>query len=242
MGLSILFLLLTLAASAEAVHRHCHSFEHCSSLSPMQWQSRDWVLAFRLTAGVQQSAYENYVDKSIDDDHPLARVYMPKGCLQNSGFCDRHYHSSLLNHWPSGHVDQVQVTLFKKNKKVAMILFNGRNSDRMSWFAKNRVIYSTWKDLSTVPSNYFSIIGHYLASHHARRFFIFHKYGGCPKDAGWMSVVDQQDVCPWGRQTNKLPAILYSTKNVHTNFNEKGMVGQADVMTISVKLDLPCKG
>ena len=75
----------------------------------LAWLDEEWVLAFRLTAGVKQSAYDTFMDDQRDDDRPLARAFLPPGCLTVSGACDRHYRSGLLNDWPSAHIDDVSM-------------------------------------------------------------------------------------------------------------------------------------
>ena len=51
------------------------------------------------------------------------------------------------------------MALHEGGEEVAFILFNGRDSTMDSWFSKDRVLDSTWTDIKTETSNYFSIEG-----------------------------------------------------------------------------------
>nr|KAG5712322.1 hypothetical protein BaRGS_023901 [Batillaria attramentaria] len=66
-------------------------------------------LAFRLTAGVNQSAYDKYVDSGTHDDTPQARASLLPGCLTLNGSlpCNTHYRSRLLDEWPGDAIDTV---------------------------------------------------------------------------------------------------------------------------------------
>lgn len=60
----------------------------------------------------------------------------------------------------------------------------------------------------------------YCSATHARRFHINSEYGGCPRDVGWLTVVDSDppDRCGW--ETNlPLPQFLYSKSKTVRNWN-----------------------
>ena len=46
------------------------------------------------------------------------------------------------------------------------------------------------------------------------------KYGGCGNDAGWLVVLEQNDVCPWGKlaEGEHSPVILYSKLTTHVTY------------------------
>eukprot|EP00745_Piridium_sociabile_P027934 TRINITY_DN44962_c0_g1_i5.p1 TRINITY_DN44962_c0_g1~~TRINITY_DN44962_c0_g1_i5.p1 ORF type:complete len:253 (+),score=50.84 TRINITY_DN44962_c0_g1_i5:159-917(+) len=209
------------------------------ALSDLVWLDTEWALAFRLTTGVRQSAYDSYVDWGRNDDVALSRAFLPVPCPQ-------HYRSGLLDHWPSRHIDQVKVSVMKAGKEVAYIRFNGTGSTALSWFSAKRVMDSTWTDLTSQPHNYFSIKGHFIPGQHSRRFYVNRNYGSCPGDLGWLSVQDQQyDVCSWGNldDARPFPAILYSKKTTFARFQSADL-GRADTLLVAVKFlplssDLP---
>jgi hypothetical protein len=52
------------------------------------------------------------------------------------------------------------MALFKNSKEVAYVIFNGINSTMSDWFAKARLLSSSWNDLTTTTTtNYFSMAG-----------------------------------------------------------------------------------
>lgn len=54
----------------------------------------------------------------------------------------------------------------------------------------------------------------YIKSRSGRRkFFICRSYGGCPKDNGWLAIIDNENGCPWEMRGPR-PTFIY-TKN-HT--------------------------
>ena len=65
------------------------------------WEDDDWVLAFRLTAGIRQGAFSTYKDVLRNDDSGSARVVFNPNCSMvegSDGSCSTHYRSGLLNH------------------------------------------------------------------------------------------------------------------------------------------------
>ncbi|KAL8581358.1 hypothetical protein ACOMHN_034436 [Nucella lapillus] len=218
--------------------------------SGLVWLDTEWAVAFRLAAGAQTSAYAHYRSTGSDDDHPLPRAFMPPSCFQSPFHCcPYHYHSALLNLWPSQYINQVRLSLIEGGRERAHVLFNGTGSTVTSWFSRSRVLSSSWTDLTTQPQNYFTIEGHHKptpASYtYSRKFYIFRNYGGCPADSGWLSVQDQNiDVCAWGtlNASHPFPAIMYSKRSTFVTFNTAD-VGMADSMLITVNflpLNSPC--
>nr|KAG5712323.1 hypothetical protein BaRGS_023902 [Batillaria attramentaria] len=95
--------------------RLCDDAEVCvpspEGNSSSQFSAADGLqfLAFRLTAGVNQSAYDKYVDSGTHDDTPQARASLLPGCLTLNGSlpCNTHYRSRLLDEWPGDAIDTV---------------------------------------------------------------------------------------------------------------------------------------
>ncbi|KAK7482378.1 hypothetical protein BaRGS_00026397, partial [Batillaria attramentaria] len=171
------------------------------------------ILAFRLTAGTDSSAYGRYTSVGYNDDHPMVHAGWNCGCRSVDGIlpCNRHYRSRFLDLWPSSLIDTVKVTVYEHGKEMAYVEFNGRGSTYLDWFSPDRVVSSSWTDLLSEPHNYFSIAGYSQSSPRiSRSFFINRNYNGCPGDRGWLVVVDYApDVCSWG-QGSPTPIILYS--------------------------------
>ena len=71
------------------------------------------MLAFRLTPGIQRSAYDKYISiGNNDDDDDLVKSRVPCGCKTTDGrlFCDRHYRSRLLDMWDRLGIEKVTKT------------------------------------------------------------------------------------------------------------------------------------
>nr|KAG5688311.1 hypothetical protein BaRGS_009943 [Batillaria attramentaria] len=149
----------------------------------------------------------------------MKRLAMPCGCLSVDGRepCDRHYRSSLLDVWPSTVIDKVRVSWYKEGEEQAYIEFDGKDSTYLNWFSKDKVVNSSFTDLSSEPQNYFSIMG------------------GCPNDEGWSVVLDKADPCDWGNSTEPYPIFLFSKLSTFVNWNNENDVGRADVLAITVK-------
>nr|KAG5696039.1 hypothetical protein BaRGS_017151 [Batillaria attramentaria] len=67
------------------------------------------ILAFRLTAGTDSSAYGRYTSVGYNDDHPMVHAGWNCGCRSVDGIlpCNRHYRSRFLDLWPSSLIDTV---------------------------------------------------------------------------------------------------------------------------------------
>ncbi|KAK7488060.1 hypothetical protein BaRGS_00020651 [Batillaria attramentaria] len=192
-----------------------------------------YLLAFRVTPGIGVSVFDTYMRTGYDDDNYVARLTMPCGCTSVDGSqpCDRHYRGKVLDTWSN--IDRVRVSLYEGGEEKAFVEFDGNDSSLDNWFRRDRLVDSSWPDLSTESQNYFSIAGHARADL-GRRFFINKSYAGCPYDFGWLALIDVNDVCDWGK-TSSTPKILYSPGSSYVHWG-KGAEAVADVMTISVKL------
>ena len=74
----------------------------------------DWILVFRATRNINQSAYDTWLNVGRYDDSPLLRHNVPIGCLSTNGshYCDRHFRSKLIDMWDSANVEEVTVFVF----------------------------------------------------------------------------------------------------------------------------------
>ena len=64
--------------------------------------------------------------------------------------CDNHYRNNrIFEKWgkKSTTIDKVAFVLFKGNKNVGHMIFNGRGSNNLNWFDKDKLISSSWKNL-----------------------------------------------------------------------------------------------
>ncbi|KAK7114311.1 uncharacterized protein [Littorina saxatilis] len=199
-------------------------------------------LAFRITPGVGSPAYDKYVAvKDSDDTEFLVFQNVPEGCKTTDGrlFCDRHYRSKLLDLWDKLPIGLVRVGLYTNNEEQRYFEFDGEGSNYLNWFSQDRLINSSYTDLSaTMPLlKFFSIQGDPTF---ARTFFINQNFGDCSADAGWLVVTDSADpLCPWekNRLTKPYPAIWFKNEDtVSSGWTNSETLGVADTLVISVKL------
>ncbi|KAK7504896.1 hypothetical protein BaRGS_00003924 [Batillaria attramentaria] len=217
------------------------SGESDGSSAPPSGSAADGLqfLAFRLTAGVNQSAYDKYVDSGTHDDTPQARASLLPGCLTLNGSlpCNTHYRSRLLDEWPGDAIDTVRMAVHANGQEQRYILFNGTGSTLLSWFAQDRVLASDWTDVHDEVlhpnEGYFSIVGVHN-EYINRKFYINRNWGGCPADAGWLMVMETGDGCNFAPSTGPFPFILFSSANTVASYITP-VFKQADVLSITVK-------
>ncbi|XP_019644822.1 PREDICTED: uncharacterized protein LOC109485578 [Branchiostoma belcheri] len=178
----------------------------------------DWQVVFDVRPGVGDWAVDAW---SSDHSHTA------------------HLKSPLVEIWETLGIKRVKITLIQ-GAEIRELIFNGVNSDKFSWFSRDRLMYSPWTDLPTETYNFFSIQGE--TNPQARRsFFINRNYGGCPADAGWLVVVETgpQGSCDWERVPAG-PAIFYSRKSTYVNWTSGGAdIGVADRMIVSIDTCMP---
>ncbi|XP_063403992.1 uncharacterized protein LOC134687544 [Mytilus trossulus] len=194
----------------------------------------DWIPVFIACPGNKRSVYRSWLTPAPFDD-PLEISH--KTCEKD------HKRRSIIDRWnwdDEDLIEQVRVDLYKDSQVDAMFLFDGKGSTSVSWFSKEKLLQSTYKDLSrTATINYFSIEGSHTADRH---FYINSHYGGCPNDFGWLQIIDSRlrfgttGGCTfdhlYGRE---YPYFMYGTRNKACHYDKEGECGFADMMVISVK-------
>lgn len=96
------------------------------------------------------------------------------------------------------------------------LLFDATGTDNLNWFSGGKLISSSWTDINTEGTNYFSIQGD-----SPRNFFISRNYGGCDVDAGWL-VAGAGIHCSWETSAAHKNKVLYSKLDTYTNWNTDG--------------------
>jgi hypothetical protein len=92
--------------------------------------------------------------------------------------------------WSS--ISEVRLELLKASAVVRSIRFDARGTNDQTWFADGKVIESPWTDLAYDTKNVFSI------GSAERQFHINQTYGGCPADAGWLTINGaRSSTCSW---------------------------------------------
>ena len=149
-----------------------------------------------------------------------------------------HLRSSLINKWNSHKIDEVKIELIKGGDVVKVFVFDGTGSTNMNWFDKQRLVKSSYSDLSkSSTTNFFSIIGDKTVDRH---FYINRNYHGCPNDKGWLMVVDTPVAnyrpCKFDRLPRmKYPYIVYGPNNNVGHYQKTGQYEVADKLVISIK-------
>ncbi|XP_071785301.1 uncharacterized protein [Asterias amurensis] len=189
----------------------------------------DWQLVFKGVAGSGAHMYHMWTDNIWDS------------LSENYGNCR---HEALYNAWNNGqlNIKQVKLSLYNQDGIQVELVFNGTDSDILSWFTQERLLSSPWSDLTpTVTANYFSIDGHVITEekrYHDRRFYINKNYKRCSGDDGWLVVIESEDFCAWVMPSS-YPVILYSTQDTAVVWatSNAGQLARADYLTIHIDIE-----
>ena len=188
---------------------------------PLGTGKKEWRLAFRGTAFNNVRVYPAYMyGTGIPAD-------VEEGCKQfnRSLPCANHYRNrDALHNWAG--VDEVLFAIYVDGQMVKKVIFNGKGSTFTNWFAVNRVISSSWSDLTAHSHNFFSIAG---AEHidHFRRFFMNLDYDrGCDGFRGWFKATETDKGCPV-EITAAIPFFQYAAGNTFALWTSTAAVADA---------------
>lgn len=142
----------------------------------------------------------------------------------------KHYRNPAIDSWNNLAVKFVRLTLHASDdEEVAFILFDGVRSDKMNWFAKRRILDSSWAQLNYDSSLNRASIG----GDQQRKFYMNVRYGGCENDHGFMYVLDVQNKgCQYERFAAS-PQFLYSEFPGGVRWDSR-MYGHAEYMVITI--------
>ncbi|XP_041367477.1 uncharacterized protein LOC121382061 [Gigantopelta aegis] len=220
--------------SLEVTYEASQDWEYLQIRKDFVLDDDDWVLVFRATRLINQSAYDTWVNPGHYDDYPALRQDVPVGCLSVNGshYCDRHYKSKLINIWNSANIAQVKLVLYENGVPMVTTIFNGHGTSSTTWFTQPRMAHSSWDDLYGNTVLFFSQNGQDV---NFRRWYIVKSHNGCPNDIGWMVVLDKYVMkCPWEYPVNAgFPVFLYAPNQRKTQWDKE--FSEADVMAIFVK-------
>ncbi|XP_071128033.1 uncharacterized protein [Mytilus edulis] len=145
-----------------------------------------------------------------------------------------HLRSRFIDNW--GKVRLVKLELFQSNKRVMWMTFNGKNTNSMNWFDKNKLVDSSFKDLAPCSTfNYFSIAGDRLKGILDRKFLINRSYKNCAQDYGWFAIADTIRHCSWEKR-GSAPVFIYTRNHSSRNYNLDS--DTAETMVISALVDI----
>ncbi|WAR18784.1 hypothetical protein MAR_000622 [Mya arenaria] len=208
-------------------NRHANLLSHPPSsittlLRAADLEKGGWRLVFRATSGNGQNVHDAWLtgagttDTKPDD---MSRTY------------SNHFRvADVENVWKAMAPRYAKVGLYRDNREVAYVVFDAKDSDLKSWFAKDRVLDASWSDLTASGFyNVFSVDGS-VSKYYTRTFLINSAYGGCPKDLGHLAVVEKMGSCEWDTHP-AYPQFLYADLN-HSDLWEKQRFGRADFFAI----------
>ncbi|PVD35965.1 hypothetical protein C0Q70_02934 [Pomacea canaliculata] len=192
-----------------------------------------YILAFRMVAGIGDKGYSVFVDENRDDDLPLVRAVTPCECRSNLTDCNRHYRGSILRYWSRLAIQTVKLVVYKEGQAKQYVVFNGTGSTYSNWMSPTRLVESSWVDLKSSKTNFFSTTGDVGLK---RRFYMNHVYNGCSGDSGWLVVKDETDDCGYAKPSGvKYPLILYSPSFSLVQY-QSAAIDRADSLAVWVKL------
>ncbi|GFR78707.1 hypothetical protein ElyMa_005856700 [Elysia marginata] len=191
---------------------------------------KEWRLAFRGTPYNNIQVYPAFMHGTG------IPVEVEEGCKQfnRSLPCTNHYRNTdAFYNWAK--VDEVLLGIFKDDRMVHRIVFNGKSTTYAGWFTEGRVIDSSWDDLTTKSHNFFSIDGDYSASTH-RRFYVSYDHDkGCNGYRGWFKASDTNQGCA-SEKTASFPTFFYATGKTFAVWPSPN-AGQADAIGIFIKYE-----
>ncbi|GAB1597520.1 hypothetical protein Ahia01_000028500, partial [Argonauta hians] len=120
----------------------------------------------------------------------------------------------------------VKLVLYKEQKPVVTMVFDGRNSTITNWFTADRLKSSPWKDLVASSKPKFLIDAVIWE-------FVVITDGVCDTITGWLMVVKMPSTCGWD-EDSEYPHILYSDKQNKTHWSQ-GEPGHADGLSIFIR-------
>jgi len=116
-----------------------------------------------------------------------------------------HYKSDLSNYWDRCKFDEVKVAIWDNGHEVANIIFDARNSDKMSWFDPSRIMSSTYTDIQSATKDMFSLQGDISKG---REFYASQSSNLC-SGTGWFMVSTQSN-CFYEGQRGTKPTFYYA--------------------------------
>ncbi|XP_060063054.1 uncharacterized protein LOC132543556 [Ylistrum balloti] len=164
----------------------------------------EWKMVFKGVDGVEPAAgslLSLWSGSTTEHGNDVSAITVTKAPSKT-------YKSAVVEKWSEQLVDQVRYSYFTSGTEVAYTVFNGRGSDKKSWFSNDNIIYSKYTDIKSKTKVACSIDGD-----STRKFTIHHRYDGCPNDEIWMQILDDRGgpaPCSWDKNVRTRPYFLYS--------------------------------
>ncbi|KAL8588670.1 hypothetical protein ACOMHN_001987 [Nucella lapillus] len=138
-----------------------------------------------------------------------------------------HYKSALANELDTCGFDTIKVSIYKDCVEKASLVFSGRLSAQSDWFSGDRLLYSSFGDLSPTlsASVRFQMEGDPMTG---REFYVGGPGNSCD-GSGWFFVSTRKS-CPYEAHGPK-PAFLYASGHTKQPF-QPGYLESGDVLAI----------
>ena len=200
----------------------------------------EWQLIFRAQQGNGQRVYSEWRRRSP------STCTVSSGCLpENVDISmmkiptNKHLRSPIIDKWTTSNIKKVKLELFENGKSVMYMIFDGKNTNYMSWFSYTKFLESNYDDLYNDGCFYkFQFTNWYYYS------FMTQQDGhSCDSSArGWFSVIDARysssysyaSTCSRMRFSSTYPVFTYAKNNHKTRWYENKF-GKADVLAVYVK-------
>ncbi|XP_056014669.1 uncharacterized protein LOC125677748 isoform X4 [Ostrea edulis] len=121
-----------------------------------------WQLVFHAVQGNGESVLDAWNTKSPSQCTPNNGCLPPGFKLDHWRDNAKHLRSPLIDQWESFSIKKIRVELGGQGKTLAFLEFDGSGSNNKDWFSKSRLLHSSWSDLKTANTNYFSIEGYLI--------------------------------------------------------------------------------
>jgi len=177
-----------------------------------------WTMIFKAVSGVDRRVWDLYNSAEASAEFVTA-------ALDITNQHRDHYKNRVVMHWQSFSPSQAKVIVYEGGVNKKELFFNAAGTDKLNWFSEGKLVSSSWTDIKTEETNYFSIEGD-----GPRNFLINRNYGGCDVDAGWL-VAGAGIHCSWETSAAHKNKVLYSKKSTYTNWNSND-VGIGDVLAV----------
>ena len=183
----------------------------------IKFAKSQWQVIFQAHANNGISVYQAWVN-----GRGTTAIFPPQ--------TDKHYRNPAIASWNNLAVKLVRLTLHASDdEEVAFILFDGVRSDKMNWFAKHRILDSSWAQLNYDSSLNRASIG----GDQQRKFYMNVRYGGCENDHGFMYVLDVKNKGCQYELSATTPQFLYSEFPGGVRWDSR-MYGYAEYMVITI--------
>lgn len=149
--------------------------------------------------------------------------------------CTKHYRSTSIDDWTALNPHTIRYSMFKDELEVAWVMFNATGSTSTNWFSRDRVLSSSYTDLTDGASyNTFAIADPSSVLQYVdRHFYVNQDFGGCDNDNTWFATFDNTGNCFFD-QYGGYPYIMYSKLSTHANTGTILNFGFGDCAVVSL--------